>query len=71
MRKSLLVAVALMLFASSCGGGPETGPGPATPTSTTREEANVGEWKTWVVSSGSEVQVPPPPAPGSAQEKQE
>ena len=34
-----------------------------------RAEPTAGTWKTWVLSSGSEIQVPPPPAKGSAQAK--
>ena len=48
----------------ACGDGGDGAIGPVV-----RAERSAGTWKTWVLSSGSEIQVPPPPAKGSAQAK--
>lgn len=53
------------LVAASCGDGGSDNAGSA------KAEPTAGTWKTWVLSSPSEIAVPPPPAPGSAQEKAE
>lgn len=59
------MVLAAGLVAASCGdGGSDTAGG-------AKAEPTAGTWKTWVLSSPSEIAVPPPPAPGSAQEKAE
>ncbi|MDQ4069820.1 MAG: hypothetical protein M3203_10185, partial [Actinomycetota bacterium] len=55
---------ALMSVMVACGedGGNAMGP-------VVRAEPTAGTWKTWVLSSGSEIHVPPPPARDSEQAK--
>jgi len=61
------VVVGLGLVASACG---DDGGGAAQAAKATAEPS-AGTWKTWVLSSPTEIPVPPPPARGSAQEKAE
>ena len=58
----------LGLVASACGDG--GGDGSARP-ARAEAEPSAGTWKTWVLSSPTEIPVPPPPARGSAEEKAE
>ena len=57
-RAAALAAVVVAL-AAGCGSSDEDGGDRAQP-------ASAGEWKTWVLRSGSEIAVAPPPKPGSA-----
>ncbi len=41
----------------------------AAKTEAPKPQASAGKWKTWVLESGSEVRVPPPPKPGSGAEE--
>jgi ABC-type glycerol-3-phosphate transport system substrate-binding protein len=64
-RKTVVVLIAVALVATGCGGDgdSEEAGSPAEPTA--------GTWKTWVLSSPTDIPVPPPPGKGSAQEKAE
>ena len=64
-RKAVVLAVALGMVASGCGGDGSDEAGGQ------KAEPNAGTWKTWVLSSPTEVPVPPPPEKGSTQEKAE
>jgi len=65
-RTAAAVAVTLALLASAgCGGS--DGDEDDLPA----KEATAGAWKTWVLESGSEVRVPPPPKAGSAAAKRD
>ncbi|MDQ3609475.1 MAG: phosphatase PAP2 family protein, partial [Actinomycetota bacterium] len=56
---ALLAALAVALLASGCGGeaGSESG---------LEAEPTAGEWRPWVLESGSQIRVPPPPPDGSS-----
>ncbi len=60
---ALMVVIALGL-AAGCGGSDDGDERPGA-------EPTAGEWKTWVLESGSEVSVPPPPEAGSAAAKRD
>jgi len=60
-RRAALVAVALIAVAG-CGNGR---PRPLDPV--TRTELTAGDWRTWVVANGSEINVPLPPGRDSDQ----
>jgi membrane-associated phospholipid phosphatase len=67
-RKAVVAAVALGLVAAGCGGDEGGGSEQAVKQ---QAEPTAGTWRTWVLSSPTEIPVPPPPAKGSAQEKAE
>jgi membrane-associated phospholipid phosphatase len=63
LRVALRVAATTLACALGCSEAP-TGP--------TRDlESGAGSWRTWVLASGGEIQVPPPPSAGSAQAQAE
>jgi membrane-associated phospholipid phosphatase len=62
-----LVALGLLLGAAGCGDDEDTA---KTETPAKRLSA-AGKWKTWVLESGSDVRVQPPPRPGSAAENRD
>ena len=65
-RKAAVLAIAIGLVAAGCGSGDsdeEAGGRKAEPAA--------GTWKPWLLTSPSEIPVPPPPAKGSDQEKAE
>ena len=74
---ALAVMFALLagLPACSADGRDPYGPDGAVPTTTADDadpvpaEPTAGQWRTWVLSSPSEIEVPPPPARGSAEAK--
>lgn len=57
-RAWMLAALAVVPLASGCGG--EAGAQGASPA-----EPKAGEWRPWVLDSGSQISVPPPPEEGS------
>ena len=57
--------LALGLGSAACGEDDDT----AKTRAVTKPPATAGDWRPWVLESGAEVRVPPPPAPGSAAEK--
>ena len=63
-RRAAIAALAAGVLAASVGaagcGGSDTSSAAAS------DDANAGQWKTWVLSSPAEIKVPPPPATGSA-----
>lgn len=64
MTRSVALALTVVAMAvAGCGGsdGAEQ----------TGAEPSAGSWKPWVLSSGSEIRVPPPPAKGSAADKRD
>ena len=65
-RRTVGMALALGLVAAGCGGG-DSDDG----ASGRKAEPAAGTWKPWLLSSPSEIPVPPPPAKGSDQEKAE
>lgn len=56
-------ALATLLLLAGCGGAAEGSGSAAEPTA--------GSWKTWVLDSPTQIAVPPPPAPGSADEERD
>ncbi|MDQ4049434.1 MAG: hypothetical protein M3131_08660, partial [Actinomycetota bacterium] len=62
---ALVIGVALIIVPAGCG---EDDDSEKTEAPAKRQPA-AGKWKTWVLESGAEVRVPPPPKPGSAAEK--
>ena len=66
-RKPVVLALAMALVAAGCGGGGDDGE----EAGSRKAEPRAGTWKTWVLSSPTEIPVPPPPEKGSAQEKAE
>jgi membrane-associated phospholipid phosphatase len=66
MRKAVVIAVAVGLVAAGCGVG-----GSSDEAGGQKAEPDAGTWKTWVLTSPTEIPVPPPPAKGSDQEKAE
>ncbi|MBA3301125.1 MAG: hypothetical protein H0T15_04590 [Thermoleophilaceae bacterium] len=58
------VVVLSLATVAGCGGSDDESDRPAA-------EPNAGSWKTWVLESGSEVRVPPPPAEGSGAAKRD
>ncbi|MGH2984748.1 MAG: phosphatase PAP2 family protein [Solirubrobacterales bacterium] len=56
-RLVLALATGLIVAVAGCGNGGDSSAQPAEP--------SAGQWKTWVLSWGSEIEVPPPPAAGS------
>ena len=65
------MAMAMLLLAGACSDddGDEAA-GPTTvPSLAAKAEPTAGSWKTWVLSSPTQIAVPPPPAEGSAQAK--
>jgi hypothetical protein len=56
------LVVGLLVLGATAGCGSSDDDQPAGP----RAEPAAGEWRTWVLSSPSEIRVPPPPTPGSA-----
>jgi membrane-associated phospholipid phosphatase len=64
MQSRYLLRFASLLLALSVGAGPARA-------ETVEEGAKVGQWKTWVLASGSEIAVPAPPAADSDQTKAE
>lgn len=67
-QKAVIVVIGLGLVASACG---DDGGGGSEKAAKAKAEPTAGTWKTWVLSSPTEIAVPPPPAAGSAQEKAE
>ncbi len=65
-RTAVVVAIAVGLVAAGCGGG-----GSKDQASARKAEPSAGNWKPWLLSSPTEIPVPPPPAKGSDQEKAE
>jgi membrane-associated phospholipid phosphatase len=65
-RRVAVLTIAVSLVAAGCGGG-DSDEG----ASGRKAEPNAGNWKPWLLSSPSEIPVPPPPAKGSDQEKAE
>ena len=63
-RAAAVMAALALVVAAGCGGSDDGGERPAA-------EPTAGEWKTWVLESGSEVSVPPPPKAGSAAAKRD
>ena len=59
-RPTAAPAIAIALFLSACGGGD------GDQRAELRSEPTTGEWQTWVLPSGSSIEVPPPPEEGSA-----
>lgn len=57
-RPVAAAAIAIALFSSGCG---DAGGEPPKP----KSERTAGEWRTWVLPSGSSIRVPPPPKKGS------
>lgn len=60
-----MVAVAGLVLASAlaaCGGGGDRAQAPVT-----GAEPTAGDWRTWVIANGSEIDVPPPPGRDSEQ----
>lgn len=69
-QKAVIAVIGLGLLASACGddgGGKSDNAAKAK----AKAEPSAGTWKTWILSSPTEIAVPPPPAAGSAQEKAE
>ncbi len=66
MRKAVVMAVAFGLVAAGCSAGDSSDEAGGQ-----KAEPNAGTWKTWVLTSPTEIPVPPPPAKGSDQEKAE
>jgi hypothetical protein len=64
-RKALVVAVTFMLASglAACSDDSDDNKPTVTPA---RTEPTAGQWKTWVLSSASEIPVPPPPAKDTA-----
>jgi len=54
----LLAALAAVVLATGCGGGDDA-PDPLA------AEPTAGDWRPWVIESGAEIDVPPPPRPDS------
>lgn len=71
-RKRLIAALTATLLLTTtmaaCGGG-ESDDEAATGVAGAGAEPEAGRWKTWVLASGSELTVPPPPEAGSAKAK--
>ena len=65
-RKAVGTAVAMGLLAAACGGGDSDDEA-----SGRKAEPTAGTWKPWLLSSPTDIPVPPPPAKGSDQEKAE
>lgn len=63
-RNAVVLTIAIGLVAAGCGGGDSEAGG-------RKAEPTAGTWKPWLLSSPSEIPVPPPPAKGSDQEKAE
>ncbi len=61
LHRMLAVVIAALLLGAfaGCGDSDDESAGPAT-------EPTAGQWKTWVLKSGAEIRVPPPPEAGSA-----
>ena len=60
-----IAALALALGAGGCGEDDDT----AKTDRAAKPVSAAGKWKTWVLESGAQVRVPPPPKPGSAEER--
>ncbi len=58
----LLVLVGLALVATACASRADAPPA---------QESDAGTWSTWILSSPEQIEVPPPPAPGSARRERE
>jgi membrane-associated phospholipid phosphatase len=67
MKRSVALPVVAMVLTTLFGSSPR----PAAGQACKEEGPQVGRWKTWVLSSGSEIPVPAPPADDSAQTKAE
>ncbi len=59
-RSTLALACAAIIALGGCGGSDDTADGSA------KAEPTAGAWKPWVLSSGADVEVAPPPRAGSA-----
>ncbi len=59
-----LAAIAAVVLASGCGGA-DGAPDALAP------EPTAGDWRSWVIESGAEVDVPPPPRHGSKAARQD
>ncbi|HEX2700976.1 MAG TPA: phosphatase PAP2 family protein [Acidimicrobiales bacterium] len=75
-RRPVALVVAMALVAGACGGDDDTSSDATTGTTAAGVEAahaepTAGDWKTWVLTSPEQFQVPPPPGAGSAEEKAE
>ncbi|MGQ0521342.1 MAG: phosphatase PAP2 family protein [Actinomycetota bacterium] len=69
-RAALALAVALALVAGACGSDDDEDATTGTTTAgAATREPTAGTWKTWVLTSPDEIEVPPPPAAGSAEER--
>jgi membrane-associated phospholipid phosphatase len=63
-RRTVGIALAMGLLAAACGSDSDDEAG-------RKAEPTAGTWKPWLLSSPSDIPVPPPPAKGSDQEKAE
>ena len=68
-RSAAAVALALAFALGSFGCGDDDDDDAAKKDASAKTLTAAGKWKTWVLDSGEEVRVPPPPRQGSAQEK--
>ncbi|MGI8686744.1 MAG: phosphatase PAP2 family protein [Acidimicrobiales bacterium] len=73
-RRPVALLVALALLAGACGSDDKKSSDATTGTTTAgtnaaKAEPTAGEWKTWVLTSADQFEVPPPPAAGSPEEK--
>ena len=59
-----VIALAVALGPAACGDDDE-----AAKTKAPKPQTAAGKWKTWVLESGAEIPVPPPPKPGTAAEQ--
>jgi hypothetical protein len=66
MQRRFVVPVAVLALATLVAAAPFPAAG-----QTPEEGPKVGGWKTWILSSGSEISVPAPPADDSEQTKAE
>lgn len=60
------MALALALGVAACGGDDDETAGKSENQLRLKPASSAGSWKTWVLDSGADVRVPPPPKPGSA-----
>ncbi|HUQ63467.1 MAG TPA: vanadium-dependent haloperoxidase [Acidimicrobiales bacterium] len=63
-RRALVVTVGVLLASALGACGDDKDDKPAAPQA--RSEPTAGQWKTWVLTSASEIPVAPPPAKGTA-----
>ena len=72
-RLTLATSVALVVAASACSTVERANPvaPQATPSGVDLAEPSAGVWKTWVLTSPTQIAVPPPPAAGSPEARAE